>query len=97
MVGDEMQCLGERGAGRRLTCGVTARTTELGSGREQGAANAFVNVAEQIRLSGGRHAPTMPVGPFAQLDKTDIRQRERAKCCLGEEPAKRRKSRMKCD
>ena len=97
MVGNEMQRLVESGAGPNLTCGVTIGATEVGAGRKQGPTNSFVNIAEEIRFCCGGHAQRMLVEPLPQLDKTDIRQRERAKCSLGDEPAKRRKSRMKCD
>ena len=97
MVGNEVQRLGESGAGPNLACSVTVGATEVGAGRKQGTANSFVNITEEIRFGCRIHAQSMLVGPLPQLDKTDIPQRERAKCSLGDEPAKRRKSRMKCD
>src|SRR6478735_9813091 len=97
MVGNEMQGLGESRERPNLAFGVTIGATEVGASRKQGPSNSFVNIAEEIRFSCSSHAQKMLVGPLPQLDKTDIRQRERVKCSLGDERAKRRKSRMKCD
>lgn len=92
-----MQYLGESAAGRYFTCGVTFGTTESAASREQGAAETFMDIAEEIGLRVRRHGQSMRLAPPPQLDKTDTTQRIREKYSLGEEPVKRRKSRMKCD
>src|SRR6185369_3998698 len=97
MLGNEVQRLGESGAGPNLTCGVTLGTTEAGAGRKQGTTNSLVHIAEEIRFGCRSHAQRMLLGALPQLDKTDIRQRKRPKCSVGDAPTKRRNSRMKCD